>query len=92
MWLIFRTLVDLILINDFATYCIFFVAYWEWPQEIGVFDLIRWIGGVLIIGFNLWVKMDAHRVVKDFAWCMFFLIHTLLIFRIFYGTKNSIIR
>jgi phosphatidylethanolamine N-methyltransferase len=69
VWLLFRSLVDLILINDFATYCIFFLAFWEWPVEFGFTDLLRYVGGSLIIVFNLWVKMDAHRVVKDFAWC-----------------------
>ncbi|KAI9175294.1 phosphatidylethanolamine N-methyltransferase [Blastocladiella emersonii ATCC 22665] len=68
-WLLFRSIVDLVLINDFGTYCIFFVAYWDTSSySFGFTDLLRVVGGLLIVVFNLWVKVDAHRVVKDFAW------------------------
>ncbi|KAL7276229.1 phosphatidylethanolamine N-methyltransferase [Rhizina undulata] len=68
-WLVFRRLVDLILMCDFVSYVLFAIscahapASEPWPLTIG-----RWVGGVVLFLFNLWVKLDAHRVVKDYAW------------------------
>ena len=69
-WLVYRSVVDLVLINDFATYCIFFVAYWDFSSySLSITTPLRVVAGAIIIIFNYWVKLDAHRVVKDFAWC-----------------------
>ncbi|KAI9800281.1 MAG: phosphatidylethanolamine N-methyltransferase [Piccolia ochrophora] len=68
-WLVFRRGVDLILMCDFTSYCLFAIACGKLPAgESLVMTTARWAAGWSLVGFNLWVKLDAHRVVKDFAW------------------------
>jgi phosphatidylethanolamine N-methyltransferase len=68
-WLVFRRLVDLILMCDFLSYCLFACANATTPTgEFVPVTAGRWIIGLGLVGFNLWVKLDAHRVVKDYAW------------------------
>ncbi len=68
-WLVFRRLVDLILMCDFVSYCLYAIACARTPDgEVIIGTIARWAVGFLLIGFNLWVKLDAHRVVKDYAW------------------------
>lgn len=69
-WLLFRKLVDLILVNDFVSYVLFAIAWIHFPREHSlVVHTLRWSAGWVLAFFNIWVKIDAHRVVKDFAWC-----------------------
>ncbi|KAK3809897.1 MAG: phospholipid methyltransferase-domain-containing protein [Linnemannia elongata] len=83
-WLLYRQLVDLILMNDFTTYICFALSWLTVPEGAGFFsNMLRWIGGFVLVFFNIWVKLDAHRVVKDFAWYwgdFFFLIEQSLTF------------
>lgn len=68
-WLVFRRMVDLILMCDFVSYCLFAIACGGWPRgETTIVTLLRFLAGISLVGFNLWVKLDAHRVVKDYAW------------------------
>ncbi|POS76157.1 phosphatidylethanolamine N-methyltransferase [Diaporthe helianthi] len=68
-WLVFRRLVDLILMCDFVSYCLFAIVCAHVPDgETTMVFLCRWAVGVAFFVFNVWVKLDAHRVVKDFAW------------------------
>ncbi|CAK7221003.1 phosphatidylethanolamine N-methyltransferase [Sporothrix curviconia] len=68
-WLVFRRVVDLILMCDFVSYCLFAIVCSHRPDnESFVMAFARWSVGIALFGFNLWVKLDAHRVVKDFAW------------------------
>lgn len=68
-WLLFRRVVDLILMCDFVSYCLFAIACGGRPVGESVsLTALRWVTGLGLFGFNLWVKLDAHRVVKDYAW------------------------
>ena len=68
-WLVFRRLVDLILMCDFVSYCLFAIACSHHPTDESILmSALRWSSGIVLVLFNLWVKLDAHRVVKDFAW------------------------
>ena len=68
-WLVFRRVVDLILMCDFVSYMLFAMACGSRPASEGIFlTAMRWITGIGLFFFNLWVKLDAHRVVKDYAW------------------------
>ena len=83
-WLLFRRVVDLILMCDFVSYCLFAIVCANTPEGESIpIYLARWALGVGLFAFNLWVKLDAHRVVKDYAWYwgdFFFLIDQELTF------------
>lgn len=60
---------SLTLFSDFVSYACFAWANLHFPPNHSVFmHIFRWVLGWSLILFNLWVKMDAHRVVKDYAW------------------------
>lgn len=82
-WLVFRVLVDMVLLNDFMAYVLFSCAYFVPPAQIEASDVLRWCLGGALIGFNVWVKLDALRVVKDYAWYwgdFFFVVDAALTF------------
>lgn len=55
--------------SDFTSYSLFAWANLNFPAGQGILThIFRWVFGWSLIVFNLWVKMDAHRVVKDYAW------------------------
>ncbi|KAI0966845.1 phospholipid methyltransferase-domain-containing protein [Xylaria arbuscula] len=83
-WLVFRRFVDLILLCDFVSYGLFAIACTRLPVDEPVLMTIgRWALGLAVVVFNFWVKVDALRVVKDYAWYwgdFFFLVDQELTF------------
>ncbi|KAI1275331.1 phospholipid methyltransferase-domain-containing protein [Xylaria sp. FL0933] len=83
-WLLFRRFVDLVLLCDFVSYGLFAIACTRTPVgEAALMTLGRWALGLAIVAFNFWVKVDALRVVKDYAWYwgdFFFLVDQELTF------------
>ncbi|SOV08836.1 related to CHO2 - phosphatidylethanolamine N-methyltransferase [Ustilago sp. UG-2017a] len=83
VWLMFRSIVDVVLLNDFVAYSLFAFSCTRLPEGHSLaMHLLRWVAGCALIFFNLWVKVDAHRVVKDYAWywgdCFFLCLQSLV--------------
>ncbi|CAH0015417.1 unnamed protein product [Clonostachys rhizophaga] len=67
-WLVFRRVVDLILMCDFTSYCLFAIICGHVPHnESLIAGLGRWALGITFIGINLWAKLSAHRTLT-YAW------------------------
>ncbi|KAK8438587.1 phosphatidylethanolamine N-methyltransferase [Candidozyma auris] len=73
-WLIFRKVVDLILMSDFTTFVCLVVACclkdnYQFLHGQPVWAVTaRIVVGISLILFNLWVKVNAHNTIKDYAW------------------------
>ncbi|KAJ1674249.1 phosphatidylethanolamine N-methyltransferase, partial [Spiromyces aspiralis] len=82
-WLLYRQLVDLVLLNDFFAYFFFCLCFVSSSSDMWWKAGLRQAAGWMLLAFNLWVKIDAHRVVKDYAWYwgdFFFLVDQSLTF------------
>ncbi|KAI8855246.1 phospholipid methyltransferase-domain-containing protein, partial [Chytridium lagenaria] len=80
-WILFRGIVDFVTINDAACYIFFAFAHFDLPgdEALGWRDWLRYIAGTFLVIFGWWVRFDARREIKDFAWYwgdFFFLVDT----------------
>lgn len=67
-WLVFRHFVDLVLMSDFTNYMLLAASCYTTTEQPVLLKALRWTSGAILFLFNLWVKLDAHRIVKDYAW------------------------
>ncbi|EGG03149.1 uncharacterized protein MELLADRAFT_49631 [Melampsora larici-populina 98AG31] len=79
IWLLFRQVVDIILLNDFLSYFLFCFTS---NHSFEFHTLPRILVGVGLVAFNVWVKLEAHKIVHDYAWywgdAFFKSLHTLV--------------
>lgn len=73
-WLLFRRVVDLVLMLDFCSYVLLALSWSHTPTSQGAFShVLRWTVGIALILFNLWIKLDANRVIPlAWHWADFF--------------------
>ena len=67
VWLLFRATVDIVLTNDFTAFVILTLSHTDYSLS-SWYDIFRFVFGSFLLAVNVWVKLDAHRVVGDFAW------------------------
>ena len=72
VWVLFRHMVDIILLNDFLSYFFCGISWFNTPDwsdsKTVLWFSLRCTAGVTLVLFNIWVKIDAHRIITDLAW------------------------
>ncbi|KAJ9126240.1 hypothetical protein QFC24_001965 [Naganishia onofrii] len=68
-WLMFRQVVDIILLNDFLSYSLFACTQLHFPQDESILSIIsRWVFGWALIVANIFIKIDAHKAIGNYSW------------------------
>ncbi|KAI8616335.1 phospholipid methyltransferase-domain-containing protein [Chytriomyces sp. MP71] len=76
-WILFRALVDTVLVNDFLSHTLFAIAYFKNPVYdnlgpelfgIGWRDWLRYTAGCVLLLVNYGIKIEGNRAVSDYAW------------------------
>ncbi|KAJ9118119.1 hypothetical protein QFC22_004020 [Naganishia vaughanmartiniae] len=68
-WLMFRQVVDIILLNDFLSYSLFACTQLQFPANESLLSIIsRWVFGTLLIIANIFIKIDAHKAIGNYSW------------------------
>ncbi|KAJ3394870.1 phosphatidylethanolamine N-methyltransferase [Entophlyctis sp. JEL0112] len=76
-WILFRALVDTVLVNDFLSHSLFAAAYFKFPvledsgpELFGISwrDWLRYCTGAVLLLINYGIKIEGNRSVSDYAW------------------------
>jgi len=72
-WLVYKNLVNIILVNDGLTYLLLGLKCFHLPSQ-GLWALLspsvmaQYGVGLFLCVFNYWAKVDAHRCIGEFCW------------------------
>lgn len=67
-WLVFKHLVNLILLNDSFNYMLLGFKCFNIPAELDYWRYAQYALGVFLIVFNYWAKVDSHRCIGEYCW------------------------
>jgi len=67
-WLVYKNLVNIVLVNDGLTYLLLFYAAFRLPEQWDALVLVQYALGVFLGVFNYWAKVDAHRCIGEYSW------------------------
>lgn len=69
-WLVYKNLVNLILINDGISYLLLGLKCFHIPawQDVDYLVIGQYLLGVFLCVFNYWAKVDAHRCIGEYCW------------------------
>jgi len=67
-WLVYKNLVNVILINDGLNYLLLGVKCFHLPSELTWLVALQYGVGVFLGVFNWWAKVDAHRCIGEYCW------------------------
>jgi phosphatidylethanolamine N-methyltransferase len=66
-WVLYQHLVNVVLASDSLCYFVLVLKCWEFPS-LSFTYLVSFLLGVGLIVFNYYAKVDAHRVIGQYAW------------------------
>ena len=67
-WLVYKNLVNVILINDGLNYLLLGIKCFHLPTELTWLVVLQYAVGVFLGVFNWWAKVDAHRCIGEYCW------------------------
>jgi phosphatidylethanolamine N-methyltransferase len=67
-WLVYKGLVNFVLVNDSTSYSMLALRLFAFPSEWSLAVVLQYLVGAVLFAFNWWAKKDAHRCIGTYCW------------------------
>lgn len=67
-WLLYKHLVNIVLVNDGCSYVLLGFKCFNAPDSISLVLIGQYLVGLFLCLFNYWAKVDAHRCIGEYCW------------------------